>query len=286
MSLNEEIYLAVLIEVLMFLSTYMLVRYGYGPAKRLWTKQERLYNAVLCKQLLIDVNPRHAMYTTFGAIVFAFLIGLLLAESLVAAFILSAMTFMLPSMLVKHLAYKRRKQLEAQLVDGLTTLSSGVRAGLNLVQSFELLVANHVGPMRQEFAQMLREYQMGLDLNQAMRNTSGRIGSPLYRLVFSAIEMHRKRGGNTGHSLDRIAASVREIYRLEGKLDAITSHGRFQAIMMSVMPAFFIVLLYFVDSEGVTMLFTDPTGRLILVGILTLMFIAFLWIRRILSIDI
>ncbi|WP_432797007.1 type II secretion system F family protein [Poriferisphaera sp. WC338] len=284
---NTNLYILLSINlILTFTCVYLLIRYGYQPAKKLWLKQERSYENALCKQLLLDVNPRHMMFGTGAMILFAFLFGLVALENVVAAMILAACSLLLPAIITNHLEYKRKKKLESQLIDGLTTLSSGVRAGLNLVQSMELLVANHTGPIQQEFSQLLREYQMGLDLNQAMRNTTTRISSPLYRLVFTAIEMHRKRGGNTSHSLDRISESVREIYRLEGKLDAITAHGRFQAIMMSIMPFVFITMLYFADSEGVTMLFTDAVGRIILICIICLMFVSFLWIRKILSVDI
>ncbi len=150
----------------------------------------------------------------------------------------------------------------------------------------ELLLEHHRGPIRQEFAQLLREYQMGMDLNQAMRNASNRIGSPLYRLTFTAIEMHRLRGGDTAQSLERIADSVREIDRLEGKLDALTSQSRTQATMMAVMPIVFIVLLWMIDPEGIEQLFTHSLGRIMLLIVVALIVGAFLWIRRIMAVDV
>jgi len=181
---------------------------------------------------------------------------------------------------------KRRTLLEVQLVDGLTTLASGTRAGLNLVQAMELLEQNHTGPIKQEFGAILREYSMGLDLTQAMRNASERIGSPLYRLTFTAIEMHRLRGGDTGESLDRIADSIREIQRLEGKLDALTSQGRMQAVMMAVMPLVFLFIMYMIMPDQVGLLFSDSVGRLILMAVIVAIVIGFLWIRKIMTIDI
>ena len=136
------------------------------------------------------------------------------------------------------------------------------------------------------YAQLLREYQMGVDLNQAMRNASNRIASPLYRLTFTAIEMHRVRGGNAGESLDRIAESVREIHRLEGKLDALTSQGRAQAWMMAGMAGVFIVMYYFIAPESVGLLFTNAWGRIILLAVVFLIVTGFLWIQRILDVDI
>jgi len=192
----------------------------------------------------------------------------------------------LPVMIVRHLAQKRKKKLELQLVDGITSLASGVRAGLTLIQSMELLVANQKGPIQQEFAQLLREYQMGVDLNQAMANTSNRIGSGNYRLLFTAVEMHRLRGGNTGESLDRIAESIREIQRLEGKLDAITAQGRAQAWMMAIAPVFIVGIYWMIDPEGADSMLTEPTGKIIMLGAALLILIGYLWIRKIMAVDI
>jgi tight adherence protein B len=190
------------------------------------------------------------------------------------------------AMLVRHLVTRRKARLEAQLVDGITAMASGVRAGLTLIQSMELLERNSAGAIKQEFGQLLREYHMGLDLNQCMRNASNRIGLGNYRLLFTAIEMHRLRGGDTGESLDRIAESIREIQRLEGKLDAVTAEGRFQAIMMACIPFVVLGIYWFIDPQGVAMLFREPLGRLLLLFALGMVVTAFLWIRRIMAIDI
>ena len=281
----NELYL-LSISGLTFVSAYLLVRYGYAPAAQWLRRQTRSYDRVLRQQLLIDIDPRVAVAMALGSVLMAGVLGLLLTGSVIAGVVCAALALAAPTLVIRHLETKRREKLESQLVDGLTTISGGARAGLNLVQAMELMLEHHRGPIRQEFAQLLREYQMGMDLNQAMRNASNRIGSPLYRLTFTAIEMHRLRGGNTAESLDRIADSVREIQRLEGKLDALTAQGRTQAWMMAVMPIVFIALLWVIDPAGIELLFLEPLGRLILLGVAGLIVLAFIWIRRILAIDI
>ena len=193
---------------------------------------------------------------------------------------------LLPSAVVRHLAQKRSERLERQLVDGMTIMISAVRAGLNLGQAIELLVTNSAGPIKEEFSQLLREHQMGMDLNQAMRNASNRIGSSNYRLLFTALQMHHQRGGNLSQSLERLAESIREIQRLEGKLDAITAQGRAQARLMGLMPILIMGILYLIEPDGVRMLFTEPIGRLLLLVAVALIICSFLWIRRIMAVDI
>ena len=274
------------LNLLCLVSVFMLIYYGAHWFTSIFKRQERWYRKVLVNQLLIDIEPRVATWLSIALVLGTGGIGYFLGDTVVFFFIGCGLGAFLPNLLVRHLEQKRATRLEAQLVDGITTLSSGVRAGLNLVQSMELLVTNSSGAIRQEFAQMLREYQMGLDLNQAMRNAADRIGSPNYRLLFTAIEMHRQRGGDTGESLDRIAESIREIQRLEGKLDAITAQGRAQAWMMAVMPVLFFLIIYSIDPEGIALLFYEPLGRILLMAAVGLMAMAFWWIRRIMTVEI
>ncbi len=276
---------AILIYILTFASIYILVRYG-GATIHIWLRQqEQYYDRVLNYQLMMDVNPRLALAMTFVGVFMIGTIGYLLGG--IVFFIPFAVAgFLMPWLIIRHFDQKRKETLDLQLVDGITTIASGVRAGLTLIQGMELLVQNHSGPIKQEFAQLLREYQMGLDLNQAMRNCSNRIGLSNYRLVFTAIEMHRVRGGNSGESLDRIAESIREIQRLEGKLDAITAQGRYQATFIAISPFALLAVFYLLDPPAVRLLFTEPMGRVILLVCFLMVLAGWTWIRKIMTVDI
>jgi tight adherence protein B len=272
---------------LMFAAVFIFVRYGWVAVRTWLGREEERFDRVLNHQLLLEVPPRTAMIITgCGMVACGLVMMLILKGSVIGALVGLAVGAFLPAVVIRHLDQRRRKRLELQLVDGIVTLASGVRAGLTLVQAMELLVTNAVGPIKQEFAQLLREYQMGVDLNQAMRNAANRIGSSNYRLLFTAVEMHRQRGGDTGESLDRIAESIREIQRLEGKLDALTAQGRTQARLMAMMPLFILGVYYIIDPQGVTMLFVDPWGRVLLLFAAALVLVGFLWIRKIMTIDI
>ncbi len=283
--LSKYFALQVLASLMLLAGVILMVRFGYTPGRKWLAQQEQRYDAVLRRQLMMDIDPRMAVALNLGGVALVLLVGAYLAGLLIGI-VLASLALFVPYFLIRHLETKRRQRLEVQLVDGLSSLASGVRAGLNLVQSIQLLVNNQRGPIQQEFGQILREYEMGMDLNQAMRAASNRIGSPLYRLTFTAIEMHRIRGGDSGESMDRISESIREIQRLEGKLDAITAQGRAQANFMAIMPIVIIVMLLFIMPDQTTLLFTDFRGRILLLVVGALIASGYLWIRKIMQVDI
>lgn len=247
---------------------------------------EARYDRVLNQQLLLNISPRLTI-SLFGAGILGIGITAGLYASSVLFFITTiCVSLLFPSVIIKHLEEKRLRKLNEQIVDGVTSLASGVRAGLNLVQSIELLIKNGTGPIKQEFEQIHREYTLGMDLNQAMHQASDRIGSPYYRLLFGAISAHRTRGGDMGQSLDRIADSIREIQRLEGRLDALTAQGRAQARMMGAMPFVILGILFMIMPEETSKLFTEPVGRLMLLCAIGLIAAGFVWIRKIMTVDL
>lgn len=271
----------------MFVCSFLAVLAGYKPIRQLILRQEEQFDIVLRHKLLIDLSPRAA--TILSALTAAGLaaIGVLLTGSGIGLVIGVGIGVFIPALTLKLLRRRRMKKLETQLVDGIQTLASGVRAGLNLIQAMQLLARDGPIPIRQEFAHLLREYEFGVPLEEAMRNAANRIASTNYRLLFSALHTHRERGGNLGETLDRISQSVREIQRLEKRVEALTAQGRATARALALTPFIVLAILYFlVDAEGVKRLFEDNLGKLILFVVALLNILGFLWIKKIVSIDI
>ncbi len=265
---------------------FMLVFASWPFLSRTLSRVEAQLDVYLNQRLLMKTSPRMWMFILGGV---CFLVGVtlwVLLESLLMLFVGIGVASILPGMILTHLDEVRRRKLDEQVIDGITALSSGVRAGLNLVQSMELLVKNGQDPIRQEFQQLLREYELGIDLGKAMQNSSNRIGSSYYRLLFTAIQAHRDRGGDMGESLDRIGEAVREIRRLEGKLMTLTASGRAQARFMAVMPVAILFIMWIINRNDTEKLFTEPTGRLLLLVVFGLILVGFVWIKKIMRVDI
>ncbi len=257
-----------------------------GPAvgyfqRRYAEKAERVLN----RQLLMGVDINQVMLLTVIGVLACGMIGYLMGESGFWFVVFAVAAMFMPNLVLNHMEQKRRKKLETQLVDGITSLSSGVRAGLTLVQSMQLLAQNARPPIRQEIEHMLREYELGVDIGQAMLNASNRIRSPHYRLLFSAIQVHLQRGGDVAESLDRISDSVREIQRLDGKLTTLTAQGRSQAWMMGMAGIAIMGIGYVIAPVEAEAVLADPAGRFVLFVALLLVGAGAWWIRRIMSID-
>jgi len=275
-----------IVSAILFVGTAAAVWAGYAPVAELIRRQERQFDVVLRGKLLLDITPRAATLLSLAGVAVLAVLGWAALGGFAGVIVGAACGMFLPVAAMSVLQKRRLRKLEDQLVGGIQILASGVRAGLNLVQAFELVARDGPVPLGQEFAHLLREYEYGVPLEEAMDNAAGRIGSGDFRLLFSALQTHRERGGDLGQTLDRIAESIREIQRLENRVQALTAQGRATARWLGAMPVVVLAILYLLVPESVRLLFTDDLGKLILLLIVALNVVGFLWIRRIVAVDI
>lgn len=181
---------------------------------------------------------------------------------------------------------KRRKAFDGQFVDSLIGLSNCLKAGMSLPQAVEQNAKDMPAPCCEEYDTIFQEYRLGKPIEQAFGDASERIESKNYDLAVLAFKAGKERGGNVAEVFEKIGASIREIWRLEQHIETVSTEGRSSARFMTFMPAVFLGLLYVMDAESTSLLFTDPVGMGILTGVVVLNLIGHFWIRRILAVDV
>jgi len=216
----------------------------------------------------------------------AFLGFAVILENLVFAVLVSAFLLAAPWYLVRRMAERYRRKIEDQLADAMVTLANAVRAGLSLAQSLEILAAQCPRPINAEFQQMASEYHMGRPLERVLEEAKERLRSENFALFAAAIIASHQSGGRLNETVERIANSVREMQRLERKIESETAQARKSAVYMAIAPAVILVVYWFVDPVNTRLLFTEVFGQVLLGVALVLNVVAFFWARAILNPDI
>ncbi len=220
---------------------------------------------------------------TVAAVFFAFwlLLDKLVFGALGAAFLLAG-----PWWLIRRMAEKRRRRIEDQLADAMVTLANAVRAGLSLAQAMEILASQCPKPLSDEFRQIVGEYNLGKPLEQTLREAKARLRSENFALFAAAILASHESGGRLNETIERIAASVLEMQRLERKVQSETAQARKSAMYMALAPALILLVYYFIDPDNTRLLFTSVPGQILLAVAIVLNVIAYLWAQVILSPDL
>jgi tight adherence protein B len=207
-------------------------------------------------------------------------------DSWIFAIVITVLLMGLPWYVIRRLAEYRRQKIEDQLADAMVTLANAIRAGLSLPQALEMLAAQSPKPISTEFHQIIGEYKLGKTLERTLLEAKERLKSENFALFAAAMLASHESGGRLNETVERIAQSVLELQRLERKIMSETAQARKSAVYMAIVPAFVLVVYYFVDPENTRLLFVTAFGQFILAVALLFNMIAYFWARKILSPDI
>ena len=105
-------------------------------------------------------------------------------------------------------------------------------------------------------------------------------------MFVTAVRIARELGGNLSESLERLADTLRRKLAMEDKILALTSQGKIQGWIVGLLPIFLAGVLYLMEPEAMTPLFTTTIGYVVLGAVAVLEFIGFIVIRKIVSIEV
>lgn len=190
------------------------------------------------------------------------------------------------SPLAKWLDNRRRAKFNDQIPEALATMSNALRAGFSISQAFESVVEQGEKPMCEEFAILQQQLRVGMSFEDALNSLSERVGSDDLTLVTTAILISRKTGGNVTEIFDKISETIRGRMKIERKVKTLTAQGRMQGIVVSALP-FLLGGVMCVIKPGMMFPFLFSfTGLICVLGMIILITLGWLMIRKITKIDV
>jgi tight adherence protein B len=222
----------------------------------------------------------------FGAAFVSMLVvGFLTRNPLLAIF--SAVVFgTVPYVALSRAARKRAHAIQAQLADVMMVLASALRAGHSFLQALDT-VSKEVGdPAATEFARALAEVRLGRSVDAALDALVKRIGSQDLGWAVTAISIQRRVGGNLAEILETLAGTIRERETLRRQMRVLSSEGRLSVAILMVMPFLIGLYIFFVNRTYMNALIGGGLGRMLLGGGLLLMIVGYVWMRRVVRLDV
>ncbi len=187
---------------------------------------------------------------------------------------------------LKRRITSRLHKMEAQLVELIQMLSSGLRAGFGLLQAMEAASEQISAPLSVEVRRTLRDTAMGASVDQALTALNERVGSPDFDIVITAMLIQRSVGGNLAEILDNVAHTMRERERIRGEIRTLTSQQRLTGYVIGGIPIGLLIIFMMISPEFTGKLFTDPLGRMMLGGAAVSEVLGFAVIQKIVNIEV
>jgi len=194
--------------------------------------------------------------------------------------------FVGPRVLLACKSVRRVARIEEQIVPWINAVANALKASPSLGEALCSTTSLVPSPMSQELDLLIKEYELGTPLDDALDNLDRRIGSRTLSGTVMALKIARRSGGNLTEMLETAAASLREFARLEGVVRSKTAEGKAQAFVIGVIPVPMVLGIHAIDSQFFEPLFHSLLGQLVIAGAVLLWTIAILAARKILDVDV
>ena len=191
-----------------------------------------------------------------------------------------------PRLILRVLKQRRLQRFNEQLLESLLSMSNSLRAGFSIMQSFEAVVRERRNPISMEYGLFLQQVRLGVRFEDALNQIEKRIGSEDLTLMVVAIETARLTGGNLTEVFEKIAATIRERMRIQGRIRSLTAQGRLQGIIVGAMPFVLMIVLTLMDPVMMGNFFHAKIGMVIIGTVLVFVSVGALVIRKIIRIEV
>lgn len=191
-----------------------------------------------------------------------------------------------PIWFLKRKRQRRVDAFEGALPDAIDLLGRAIRAGHPLSAGFRMVAEELADPISTEFQRTFEEQRFGLPFDDAIIAMADRVALIDVRILVTAILIQREVGGNLAEVLDNLASVIRARFTIRRQLRVYTAQGRFSGYTLAVLPIIVGTLIYLLNPPYMQLLFTHPIGKLLVFIAVVMQIIGFLWIRKIIDIEI
>jgi tight adherence protein B len=225
------------------------------------------------------------VFSAIGAFVVWFIAGLFVHTPMIGPISLAAGAS-LPTLWLMRRRTVRIRRFEEQFPEALDMLSRAMRAGHAFQTALGTAGDEMPAPVGVELKKVFDRQNFGLPLNDALKELAERMPLVDVKFFVTAVAIQRESGGNLAEILDNLAYVVRERFKVLRQVRTHTAHGRFTGFVLLALPAALALALSFIAPEQMRLLFTEPMGRMMIVGAIVMQTLGFFWIRKVIKIEV
>lgn len=253
-------------------------------ARRLKDKKVALSTRLTQAGLDWSTQKFMVMSGVLGAAAFA--LAMLAGGGLLgAAGLAFAAGFGLPRWVLSFLKKRRETAFLKALPDAVDVIVRGIKAGLPLFESIRVVAADAPEPLRGEFLAIIETQAIGMPLGEACARLFERMPIPEANFFGIVIAIQQKSGGNLSEALGNLSKVLRDRKKMSEKIQAMSMEAKASAGIIGSLPPIVMLLVYLSTPDYISLLWTHPTGQLLLVGCVIWMSLGIFVMKRMINFD-
>jgi tight adherence protein B len=253
-------------------------------ARRL--KESRIPLSSRISQAGLDWSTRKFMIASGVLAAVCFVAASLAGGGLLGASGLAfAAGFGLPRWSLSFLKKRREKNFLKALPDAVDVIVRGIKAGLPLFESIKVVAADAPEPLKSEFLAIIETQAIGMPLGDACARLFERMPLPEANFFGIVISIQQKSGGNLSEALGNLSKVLRDRKKMADKIQAMSMEAKASAGIIGSLPPIVMLLVYLSTPDYISLLWTHPTGQLMLVGCVMWMSAGIFVMKRMINFD-
>jgi tight adherence protein B len=249
-------------------------------------KENRISLSTRLTQAGLNWSTQKFMIVSGGLATVCFAMAMVLGGGLLAAIGLAfAAGFGLPRWGLSYLKKRREQSFLKALPDAVDVIVRGIKAGLPLFESIKVVAADAPEPLRGEFLAIIETQAIGMPLGDACGRLFERMPVPEANFFGIVISIQQKSGGNLSEALGNLSKVLRDRKKMAEKIQAMSMEAKASAGIIGSLPPIVMLLVYLSTPDYISLLWTHPTGQLMLVGCAIWMSIGIFVMKRMINFD-
>lgn len=266
-----------------WLALFSTARDASSPPYRLWSTYETYLERKL-RQMFMSTDGRLIIWGQLVGVCACLGGALLFSEPLLYLALLPVIVG--PALYIEQLRRQRVRAIEAKIDGFVLSLANALKATPSIGNALAYTQPLLAAPLDAEVALALKEMRLGNTVDQALLSMAGRVRSSQLDAALSGLLIGRQVGGDLPKILERTAATLREMARLQGVVRSKTAEGKAQVTVLAVFPAFILLLFDTVKRGYFDPLTASIFGWAVIVISLALWLGSVVVARKVLSVDI
>lgn len=250
-------------------------------------KKARLSLSAKIEQAGLTIDEKTFWLFSLGSGIFAIAVAVAMRQPIYIIPIAGAVAGLgLPRWVLGFLIVARQKKFIAEFAGSIEVIVRGVKSGLPLFECLKIIGREAQEPLAGEFRRVVDSMQMGMTLEQAMSKLYERVPTPEVSFFTIVLAIQQKAGGNLSEALGNLSTVLRARKMMREKVKALSSEAKASAGIIGSLPVVVCILVSVTSPDYMKLLFTDPTGHMMLMVGAGMMGSGILVMRKMINFDI
>jgi tight adherence protein B len=257
--------------------------------KELEIRQKKMKNLPLSSRITqagLNWSKRKFMIISVALGIAFFVAGFVIGAGILPALGLGfAAGFGLPRWFLSFLKKRRENSFLHNFPDAVDVIVRGVKAGLPLGDCLKIIANEAQEPVKSEFKTIVETQTIGIPMSEACAKLYERMPLAEANFFGIVITIQQKAGGNLAEALANLSRVLRDRKKMKAKIKAMSMEAKASAVIIGSLPLAVMFLVYVTSPQYIELLWTHPTGRMMMAASASWMLMGVLVMRKMINFD-